>query len=93
MWAGEGGPLLVLVGEVLAGGAAWAPHLRLLTDRFRVVTITPIATACAAEGLPLAAKVSHGTAPGGPLPRRGRLVGWREQTFGFRPQLDFANLA
>ena len=55
MWAGERGPLLVLVGEVLAGGAAWAPHVRLLTDRFRVVTITPVATACAAEGLPLPA--------------------------------------
>ncbi len=41
---------MVLVGEILAGAAAWRSHAEALADRWHVAALTPIVTLEAAEG-------------------------------------------
>ena len=43
-------PPVVLVGEILAGGAAWRQHAGALAPHWRVGTVTPVVTALAGEG-------------------------------------------
>ncbi len=44
------GPPLVLVGEILGGGASWSAHAERLSPRWRVRTVTPLAVVHAARG-------------------------------------------
>ncbi len=44
------GPPLVLVGEILGGGASWSAHAERLSPLWRVSTVTPLAVVHAARG-------------------------------------------
>jgi pimeloyl-ACP methyl ester carboxylesterase len=48
-YGGSGEPL-VLVGEILAGAAAWRPHAEALTQRWRVTVTSPLLTIHAGRG-------------------------------------------
>ena len=48
-YGGSGEPL-VLVGEILAGAAAWRPHAEALAERWRVTVTSPLLTIYAGRG-------------------------------------------